>query len=504
MALSKHKREMYRRRIQNFWLDFSHHRIGFFGLLIIIAFLVIAIISPLLTPYEPATQLKRPPRVAAKYAAPSWFSVFPTYSGANPTNKITVDLSDTTLVDTEELVKVNLDELNFNFTSTLNERQVASVTLDLGTFEYKHSSPPSFTMYISYTYFFKRTGLKVYFIIKNHTTYSTWTNFKYPDKAEMLIGSYTPTTGGYEITNKTTNALNKDSYTNEVVTSLYKTSVLRAGAPPNPAPLIFPEPGVYGMQVRFEFFTVTPYEDAHAELYFTGAGLSIWGRIHGVLGANFLGNDVWTELVYGTRISLMVGVLSALAAVALGILYGVVSGYLGGFVDEFLMRVVDVLLCIPVLPILLVMTRYFEPNVYYIVVLIAIFGWQGLSRVIRSRVLSLKEMAFIESAKASGASDTYLITRHLVPNVLPIAMSAMVLAVPGAIITEASLSFLGFGDPNSATWGRMLYHAYQLGGLESWWIWLPPGLAICAICIGFVFMGHAIDEIVNPRLRRRR
>ena len=504
MVLSQHKREIYRRKIQNFWLDFSHHKVGFFGLIIILGFLVVAIIAPLLTPYEPATQLRRPPRVAAKYAAPAWFKAFPTYSEANPTVKITTNVSDATLVDVEGAVQVNLDELKFNFNSSGNEKEVASVTLDLGTFEYKHASPPAFTMYTSYTMLFNKTGLKTYFIIKNFSKYPTWELFKYPDKAEMLIGTYTPTTGGYVITNKITNALSKEGYTNEVVNSLYKSEVLKAGAPANPAPLIFPEPGVYGIQVKFEFFTVYPFGDAYAELHFTKASLSIWGGVHGILGANFQGTDVWTELVWGARISFMVGVLSALVATTLGILYGVVSGYLSGFVDEFLMRVVDVLLCIPVLPILLVLTRYFEPNVYFIVVLIAIFGWQGLSRVIRSRVLSLKEMAFIESAKASGASDSYLITRHLIPNVLPIAMSAMVLAVPGAIITEASLSFLGFGDPNSATWGRMLYHAYQLGGLESWWVWVPPGLAICAICIGFVFMGHAIDEIVNPRLRRRR
>jgi ABC-type dipeptide/oligopeptide/nickel transport system permease subunit len=222
------------------------------------------------------------------------------------------------------------------------------------------------------------------------------------------------------------------------------------------------------------------------------------------MGTDSTGSDAWTELIYGVRISLMVGVLAALIATFLGILYGVVAGYLGGFVDEFLMRVVDVLLCIPVLPILLVLTRYFFANVFLVVVLIAIFGWQGLSRVIRSRVLTLKEMSFIESARASGASDTYLMIHHLIPNVLPIAMAAMVLAVPGAIITEAALSFLGFGDPNAPTWGRMLYNAYQLGGLRAPWVWLPPGLAITVICIGFVFIGHSVDEIVNPRLRRRR
>ena len=131
---------------------------------------------------------------------------------------------------------------------------------------------------------------------------------------------------------------------------------------------------------------------------------------------------------------------------------------------------------------------------------------QGLSRVIRSRVLSLREMPFIESAKAAGASDSYIIIRHLVPNVFPVAMASMILAVPAAILTEAALSFLGFGDPFVPTWGKMLHEAYTEGafGAFAWWYILPPGLAITFICLAFVFIGHALDEIVNPRLRRRR
>lgn len=499
MVLSQHKREIYRRKFTNFWMDFSHNKVGFLGLIIILAFVVVGVTAPWLTPYEPATILKRPPRVSHKYAAPAWFKIFPMYSEATPTAFFPLSLDKVTLVDQEGPVQVNIEKLNFNFTPPEDINTTASFTVDLGTIDYPYAGPPAFTMYVSYKMAFKGTGLRVYFIIKNHTSHPTWELFKNPNSAEMLIGTYTPPTGGYQITNVTTNALNTDDFTAGPMISLFGSV-----SGPHPAPLMFPIPDVYGIQVKFEFFNVDPFEDTHAELYFTRARITTWGSIHGVLGSNNAGNDVWTELVYGARISLMVGVLAALAGTSIGIFYGVISGYLGGFVDEFLMRLVDVLLCIPVLPILLVLARYFNPNVFFIVVLIAIFGWQGLSRVIRSRVLSLKEMAFIESARASGASDLYLITRHLIPNVLPIAMSALVLAVPGAIITEAALSFLGFGDPNQATWGRMLYDAYQQGGLSYWWVWIPPGLAITVICIGFVFMGHAIDEIINPRLRRRR
>ena len=272
----------------------------------------------------------------------------------------------------------------------------------------------------------------------------------------------------------------------------------------NPAEILFGVKGTYGILTKIEFESIS--QQSYAKLELEEAGIIIWGRVHGLLGTNFQGNDLWTELVYGARISLLVGLLAAILATSIGIFYGVICGYIGGFVDEFMMRVVDVLLCLPVLPILLVLSRVYRASVYFVVVLIAIFGWQGLSRVIRSRVLSLKEAPFIVSAKASGASGGYIIFRHLVPNVLPIASASMILAIPGAIITEAALSFLGFGDPNTSTWGRMMYYARELGGFGkgAWWEWLPPGLSITLLCLGFVFIGHAVDEIVNPRLRRRR
>jgi len=502
MALSKHKREVYRRKIESFWLDFSHNKIGFFGLIIVIGIVIIAITAPLLTPYTPRTLLEQKERLATTYAVPAWFTIFPQFSDYCPTVKITPDLNGITIINQSGPIETNLDKLNINLTLTESSSREASITLDLGKFNYPYSSPPSFQIRVNYTLFYNRTGtgLKTYFIIKNYTTYPTWEYFINPNEVEIKIGTFYPPPQKYMTSNKTENELELNSV--HASSQIFNFSRIEA-APADPASLIFPEKGIYGIQVKFEFFNTTT-KGTNAQLYLREVHLDIWGNAHGILGTNFLGGDVWTELVYGARISLIVGILAALAATTLGITYGVISGYLGGFVDEFLMRIVDVLLCIPILPILLVLMRYFKPNVYYIVVLIAIFGWQGLSRVIRSRVLSLKEMAFIESAKASGASDSYLIVRHLIPNVLPIAMSAMVLAVPGAIITEASLTFLGFGDLNTPTWGRILYYAYQQHGLEKWWVWVPPGLAICLLCLGFVFMGHAIDEIVNPRLRRRR
>jgi len=530
--LSKTRRKIYERKIKSFWIDFSHNKVGFLGLIIILCFIAMAISAPALTPYKPISQLYRAPKLAVPYALPAWVKVFPPYADFNPTLTITTDLEKATVIDWGGPIEVDMENLTFRFNATEKNRSIkAWVVIDLRkNFSYQYMYPPQLTMHVSYEmYFINRTQVNTYFIIKNYTANPAYEeHFKNPTRAEMWINRYLPEPS--PVGNKTVRNLNVNSFTGllktdtaPVMWSLYKSDVLRrTEGIPDPAEIIFSQKGVYGLQVKIEFenprkvneTTNMPlfdpetwkpiYETTYAELYLKEVRLTIWGRYHGILGTDFGGNDAWTELVYGARISLMVGVLAAVLATTLGILYGVISGYVGGFVDEFLMRIVDILLCIPVLPILLVLTRYYSPSIYFVVVLIAIFGWQGLSRVIRSKVLSLKEMAFIESARASGASDMYLMFRHLIPNVLPIAMAAMVLAVPGAIITEAALSFLGFGDPNAPTWGRILYHAYQLGGLKAWWVWVPPGLAITILCVGFVFIGHAVDEIVNPRLRRRR
>jgi peptide/nickel transport system permease protein len=211
--------------------------------------------------------------------------------------------------------------------------------------------------------------------------------------------------------------------------------------------------------------------------------------------------------MYGIKISLAIGLVAAVTSSAIGVAVGVASGYVGGSFDEVMMRLVDILLCIPVLPLLMVLVYMYGRNVWYIVLLIAVFGWQGLSRVVRSQVLSLREAPFVECATASGASRAYIMFRHLVPNVLPVVLADFVLSVPGAIMTEASLSFIGFGDPSTATWGRefniMWTDGFAFVNFAWWWI-LPPGIAITVLCLAFVFLGHAVDEIVNPRLRRRR
>ncbi len=223
-----------------------------------------------------------------------------------------------------------------------------------------------------------------------------------------------------------------------------------------------------------------------------------------ILGTDDKGHDIWTWLVYGARVAFLVGILSAFFSVMIGTLYGVYSGYKGGLTDTLLMRFVDIMLTLPVLPILLILTSILGPSIWNIILVISALGWSGVARVIRAQTLSLKNRPFVDAAKVAGASNMRIMLSHIFPNVLPFSFLYMTLGVAGAIISEASLSFLGLGDPKAISWGQMLYSIQTAGAvMYAWWWLLPPGLAITLISLGFYLVGRAFDEILNPRLRKR-
>ncbi|RLF71181.1 MAG: ABC transporter permease, partial [Thermoplasmata archaeon] len=210
------------------------------------------------------------------------------------------------------------------------------------------------------------------------------------------------------------------------------------------------------------------------------------------------------QFVYATRIELVVGILAALIAVGLGTAVGLISGYYGGWVDSLLMRLTDIFLTLPVLVIILLMAAILGGSIRNIIIIIAIFSWSGIARVIRAQTLSLKTRSFVDAARVSGASNTKIILVHLAPNVLPFTFLYMTFTISGAIITEAILAFLGFGDPTVITWGMMLQYLRISGNTLTapWWL-LPPGIGITLLSLAFYLIGRALDEVVNPRLRSR-
>jgi len=155
--------------------------------------------------------------------------------------------------------------------------------------------------------------------------------------------------------------------------------------------------------------------------------------------------------------------------------------------------------------LLIVLIAVLGPSLMNLIILIGLLGWMGFARVVRSQVLSLKERPYVEAAKAVGAGRFHIITKHILPNVMSLVYVSLALSVPSAILSEAALSFLGLFDPTVVSWGRMLHDAQTIeGGLDKWWWWLPPGLSIALISVAFILLGYALDEILNPRLRRRR
>ncbi len=225
-----------------------------------------------------------------------------------------------------------------------------------------------------------------------------------------------------------------------------------------------------------------------------------------LLGTDAFGRDIFSQLIWGSRIAILVGFVAAFFSVMIGIIVGVVAGYSGGWVDVVLMRFTDVILVLPSLPLIIVLAAVLGPSIWNIIFVIVLVGWPGTARVIRSQVLSLKERPFIDAARVTGASNVRIMFRHIIPNVLPLAFLYMTFAVTGAILAEASLSFLGLGDPTTMSWGMMLYNISHGSGytLTAWWWLLPPGLSITFLVLGFFLVGRAFEEIINPRLRRRR
>ena len=224
-----------------------------------------------------------------------------------------------------------------------------------------------------------------------------------------------------------------------------------------------------------------------------------------LLGTNDLGYDLWSELLYGARFSLFLGATAALASAAIGLLVGVVAGYYqrAGF---WLMRLVDVLLCIPRFPLIVLMAAFTRPGLTTLLAFFTLFGWPPAARIIYARIRAEKQSEYITAVQAIGARDSRVLFRHLLPAALPVAFVRLVAEMQHVIMAEAGLSFLGLGDPTMRSWGMTLSHASRYPALlltDAWqWWMLPPGLAITAVCVSLVFVGLALDPLANPRLRR--
>ncbi len=223
------------------------------------------------------------------------------------------------------------------------------------------------------------------------------------------------------------------------------------------------------------------------------------------LGTDDAGRSVLALCIWGARISLFVGLLATAISMLIGTVIGLMSGFLEGWTARILFRFTEWVLVIPYLVLALVLSAVLGRSLVTIVLVIGVTSWPSTALLIRSQTLTIKERPYLERARALGAGRWHQVTRHVLPNVMPMVFANTTLTVSIAILTETTLSFLGLGDPTRVSWGSMLEDAFGVGAMTTgaWWYILPPGLCVVAVVLSFNLVGRALEEIFNPRLQGR-
>ncbi|MFW9832554.1 MAG: ABC transporter permease [Candidatus Thorarchaeota archaeon] len=514
--------------ITNFWREYRKHKIGLVGLGIMFIFFGMAIFAPYLATHDPTPQAK----VAPTYLAPSWLSVF------DPHGVVTGELLTHPALDEKPMLRANGSSGEFSsvyapITETSNQSYVnltwshtANTTLDFWGEDPEGILPD----YGDFAYFEENIS---------------WPYNNRPSDVNMSISYATHLTGDFAAGAQPYNNLmyeiyvwlidsggqwvrvyesREATYTNQVqekrislnylsIKEVFDGMIVVNGSQEDPGNYVrcvvglAPTENFNYYHNFFENLTVEAWKTYTGSVTFTVTNLKMiaYGEYFGLMGTTNWGADAYSQLIYGSRISLIIGILATALSTAVGVVVGMVAGYFGGKVDEVLMRIVDFLLVIPGLPLMMVLAAFLGASIENIIIVIAILGWTGTSRLIRSQVLAEKNKAYVESARAIGASDTYIMFRHILPNVTPILFANITLGVVGAILSEAGLSFLGLTDPEDPSWGRMLADARTGGAFTvgAWWVVLFPGLMITLLSLSFTFVGHTLDQVLNPRLRER-
>jgi peptide/nickel transport system permease protein len=230
----------------------------------------------------------------------------------------------------------------------------------------------------------------------------------------------------------------------------------------------------------------------------------VGGSVFGIMGTDALGRDLSVGLLFGFPVALFIGLVTSSVTTAIGTVTGIVSGYIGGKTDTSIQRGADILANIPLLPILIFLAFIVGQNLFVIILILIAFGWPGLTILIRSMVLQIRSGSLVEATVTLGASKFRIMFRHILPQTAPFVFAQMIFATPAAILAEASLSFLGLGDPSLPTWGQILEYGFRNGGVYVgyWWWILPPGLLIVITAMTFVLLALGLEPVVNPRLRR--
>lgn len=244
---------------------------------------------------------------------------------------------------------------------------------------------------------------------------------------------------------------------------------------------------------------VAPYDPTYID---TKSILEAPSGTH-LFGTDTLGRDIFSRIIYGSRISLAIGFIAVGIAVVIGIIFGSIAGYYGGRVDSVLMRFVDIMLCFPTFFLILAVIAVLEPSIVNIMVVIGATSWMGVARLVRAEVLTLKERDYVTASRVMGASDAWIIARHLIPNAIAPVLVSATLGIGGAILTESALSFLGIGvQPPTPSWGNILMDGKSTLGV-AWWLTIFPGIFITLTVLAYNLLGEALRDMWEPRLKGR-
>jgi peptide/nickel transport system permease protein len=254
--------------------------------------------------------------------------------------------------------------------------------------------------------------------------------------------------------------------------------------------------GNYTFNVKFYLF--------HNEDEIINSKLILGGEKFGLMGTDELRRDLMVGLVWGAPVALFIGLSVSTISIVIGMIYGVIAGYKGKRTDESLMRLNDIFYSLPTLPLLIILSLFIGRSIFLIVLFLIFFGWMGTAKISRSLALQIKNFQYVEAAQLIGQSDIKIVFKHIIPQLLPLTFASIAISVPGAILAEASLSFIGLGDPSIPTWGQILHEAHIAAAASRglWWWLIPPGMLIALTGLAFVLIGNTIDSILNPKMKR--
>ena len=486
------------------------------GLIIILFFVVLAVLAPVLTNENPIYSTS----LASPYSVPQWAVAFPQYSGLPLDTQYFQPGGDFKTPSSVNLWTFSPQNgsstsgttMSYLWNGVVGPSNAAGDQYDLkntgqGSLEVVTStnssfSNPTFTMSRGFDYQYKPAQ-------RFRIGFYASTNSSAPINLVVGITVSSPS-ANYTILQNSFFTVTRGNWTQVVVDSQSATVELLVSPNnllANVGKIVLSTQGRYTVNVNVEIQNA-PKGTTH--LYLSDTMFYVFGSAYGVLGTDSQGRSIFSQFVYGAQVSLEVGLFAAAIVILLASVVGVVSGYYGGWVEEVLMRLNDLLLSIPILPLLLVLILVIDVSGLKIdteelvILLIGFLGWEVYARAIRSQVLSVKEKTFVNAARTLGVKPRSIVRRHIIPNVAGLIYALLSQAVPVAILLEAALSFLGFYDPRVMSWGRMLGAAQSVATVPTygfvWWWFLPPGVAIALISVSFIFIGNALDEMFNPKI----